>query len=263
MMLGTGEDWITGIPLDRPGAGPLEKVANRLHYVATSLPPLRHVEAAAREAQAEGTTLDNVLQRLVTGGVYQDIDQDVAMARAVRRALAEGYREGERKRADRDEARRAGEVPLLQFSPEELQGASGAARAKWQVLAADLLELNERAGADASPDAPGAAERAQGPFLATTIDRRGINVVPTTALLNQWGPDQTLKVFFSLVGNSDESKARSEMAAIARQLAETDQRWETPLAVMQVLQAAPPSDVDVDVLKRLEGLAGAKRAQRR
>jgi hypothetical protein len=260
-MLMTGRDWVTNTSLDRPGAGPGERIANRLGYVATSMPPMRHVEASARESQGEGqATADQVLKRLVTGGVYADFDQDIATARAVRRSIAKGYKSGERTKGERDQARRAGEP--LKIGKEEALGMSGAAEATWQALAIDLMELNKKTSAEASPDAPGAAERAQGPLFGVTLGKGGPKVVPTTALLSQWGPDKTLKTFLAADSAPGMESFKAEMRSIADQLSQNDQRWEIPLAIMQMMEGGRPMDVDVDIMKRLQGLAGAKKRQK-
>jgi hypothetical protein len=57
-------------------------------------------------------------------------------------------------------------------------------------------------------------------------------------------------------------KFTAEMRAIADQLSQNDQRWEIPLAIMQMLEVAPDADTDVDIMKRLQGLAGAKQRQK-
>jgi hypothetical protein len=52
------------------------------------------------------------------------------------------------------------------------------------------------------------------------------------------------------------------MRSMAEQLSQNDQRWEIPLAIMQMMKADTPMDVDVDIMKRLQGLAGAKQRQK-
>jgi len=265
----TGKDWLTGQPIARPGQSLPRKVAEHVAHAVGSVPVGRQLYRAGREGASADESLQAFITRMAVGSLIQPVDVDANTAKAVRRVVAEGRRVGRTKSAEALEKRLQGETSASgDFSQEEIFGMLGTTdpngpRAKWQALAADLLKLQQRASADLPPDAPGAVERAQGPMAVLTPSREGPTPIPTVARLSSLGPDKALKEFFSTMGarggDVNWDRWRSAFADIADQLKQHDARWDIPASVMRVLIQTPTGEEDVEILKRLEGLAGAKR----
>ncbi len=264
----TGKDTLSGQKITQPGQSVPEKIAEHVSHFVGSMPVGRQLWRAGREGTSPDEDLWAFARRMAIGGLWQDIDVDANMAKAVRRSVAEGRRKGQESQKERTAQRISGKIGPTDFTPEELLGMIGSddprgPRAQWQTLAADLLKLAERASADLPPDAPGATDRATGPQFSFTPSRRGPAAIPTVARLSSQGPDAALKEFFATLGASSApgfnvDRYRSAMADIADQLKEQDAQWDIPAAIMRVLIQEPSGEEDVEILKRLQGLAGAK-----